>query len=259
MKAGSSSSSQTTSLSATPWAGFLLHGSPDSSGIWHTSLSSLKIFETFLELTKPLSHPPQLSCLAPADVRPFLDTEVLSATQAACSTTAALATDPHFQVVKRLLASSHVLLCSTSTGMNRPLFLREFRRQAFDALHALSHPGVRGSHRLLATRFLWPGMNKDVGAWASSCLDCQRTKVARHMRPPVQRIDMPSQRFSHVHIDLVGPLPSVRGYTHMFTMVDRSTRWPTAYPIQDTTTTACINTLVEWISCFGVPATVTSD
>ena len=49
------------------------------------------------------------------------------------------------------------------------------------------------------------------------------------------------------------------GYTHMFTVVDRSTRWPAAYPIQDTTTTACINALVEWISCFGIPATVTSD
>ena len=44
------------------------------------------------------------------------------------------------------------------------------------------------------------------------------------MRPPVQRIDIPSRRFSHVHLDLVGPLHSVRGYTHLFTVVDRSTR-----------------------------------
>ena len=79
------------------------------------------------------------------------------------------------------------------------------------------------------------------------------------MRPPVQRIDLPSRHFSHIHVDLVGPLSSVRGYTHVFTVVDHSTRWPAAYPIQETSTTACINSLVEWISCFGVPATVTSD
>ena len=171
----------------------------------------------------------------------------------------ALATDPRFQVVKRLLASGHLLLCSTSTGMDCQLLPLEFRCQAFDALHALSDPGVRGSRHLLASRFLWPGMNKDVGAWASSCLDCQRIKVARHVRPPVQCTDVPSQRFSHVHVDLVGPLPSVRGYTHVFTVVDHSSCWPAAYPIQDTTTTACINALVKWNSSFGVPATVTSD
>ena len=90
-------------------------------------------------------------------------------------------------------------------------------------------------------------------------LDCQRTKVARHVRPPVQRMDVPSCRFSHVHVDLVGPLPSVHGYTHVLTVLDRSTCWPAAYPIQDTSTTACINALVEWISSFRVPATITSD
>ena len=165
------------------------------------------------------------------DVPPFLDAEVLSAAQAACSTTAALANDPSFQVVKRLLARGHVLLCSTSTGMDRPLLPPKFRHPAFDALHVLSHPGIRGCRRLLASRFLWPGMNKDVGAWASSCLDCQRTKVARHVRLPVQCIDVPSWHFSHVHVDLVGPLTSVRGYTHVFTVGDSSTRWLAAYPI----------------------------
>ena len=93
----------------------------------------------------------------------------------------------------------------------------------------------------------------------SSCLDRQRTKVARHVRPPVQRIDLPSWRFSHVHVNLVGPMPSVGSYTHVFTVVDCSTRWPAAYPIIETSTSACIDSLVEWISCFKVPATVTSD
>ena len=83
--------------------------------------------------------------------------------------------------------------------------------------------------------------------------------MARHVCLHDQRIDVPSRRFSHVHVDLVGPLPSVSSYTHMFTVVDRSTHWPTAYTIQDTATTACINALIKWISSFGVPATVTLD
>ena len=73
-----------------------------------------------------LSRHPQLSCLALADKPPFLDTEALSAAQEACSTIAALASDPHFQVLGRLLASGPVLLCSMSTGMDRPLLLPPF-------------------------------------------------------------------------------------------------------------------------------------
>ena len=102
-------------------------------------------------------------------------------------------------------------------------------------------------------------MNKDVGIWASSCLECQRTKVARHLRLLVQHNGMPSRRFSHVHVDFVGPLPSVHGYTHMFTVVGCSRHWPAAYHIQDTSTTACINALVERISGFRVPDTLTLD
>ena len=140
-----------------------------------------------------------------------------------------------------------------------PLLPPEFRRQAFDTLHALSHPGIRGSHCLVASRLLWPGMNKDFSLWASSCLDCQMTKVARHVCLPVQRINVLSPRFSHVHVDLVGPLPSVHGFTHVFTIVDRSTCWPATYPIQDTSAATCYATLIEWISGLGVPATLTSD
>ena len=185
---------------------------------------------------------------------PFLNTEALS-------TTAALATDPRFKVVKRFLASGRVLLCSTLQAWIAPFF---FRRSStakplihFTPFLTLELGALAVCWRL--HRFLWPGMNKDVGSRASSCPDCKITKVARHVCLSVQRIVMPSQHFSHVHIDLVGPLPSVSGYTHMFTVVDRSTCWPVAYPVQDTSTTACINALVEWISCFGVPATVTSD
>ena len=57
-----------------------------------------------------LSQPPQLSYLAPADMPPFLDAGALSAAQETCTTTAALAVDPCFQVVRRLLASGCVLL-----------------------------------------------------------------------------------------------------------------------------------------------------
>ena len=71
---------------------------------------------------------------------------------------------------------------------------------------------------------------------------------------------MPTSRFSHIHVDLVGPLPSSNGYTYLFTIVDRVSRWPEAIPLASTTADDCATALVQhWISRFGVPDTITSD
>ncbi len=42
-----------------------------------------------------------------------------------------------------------------------------------------------------------------------------------HIRP--EKIPVPFRRFAHVHVDLVGPLPSSHGFTYLFTCIDRST------------------------------------
>ena len=66
------------------------------------------------------------------------------------------------------------------------------------------------------------------------------------------------RRFSHIHVELVGPHPSCSGINHLLTIVDRSTRWLEAIPLQSTTATA--NALVAgWIARFDVPADLTSD
>ena len=96
--------------------------------------------------------------------------------------------------------------------------------------------------------------------WARSCLQCQRSKIQKHVKSSVPTIPVPSRRFSHVHIDIVGPLPSSLGYSYLLTMIDRSTRWPEAVPLSSISTEACVRAFISsWISRFGVPATLTSD
>ncbi len=84
--------------------------------------------------------------------------------------------------------------------------------------------------------------------------------VAQPSSPP-QGIINPVQRFSHLHIDLVGPLPqSSSGFTHLLTEVDCSTRWAEAIPLRSTTTDACVSALIDgWIARFGIPQRITSD
>ena len=93
----------------------------------------------------------------------------------------------------------------------------------------------------------------------SSRLACQRSKMSKQVCLLFGRIDVPTRHFSHVHLDLVGPLPAVDGFSHVFTAVDCSTLWPAAYPVRNNSAKNCVAALTTLILSFGVPTTLTSD
>jgi hypothetical protein len=73
---------------------------------------------------------------------------------------------------------------------------------------------------------MWPSTNPF--AWNIAAIDDveventgEGTSQARDVRShgggetPVQQIGIPPQRFSHIHVDIMGPFPlSIEGYTH---------------------------------------------
>ena len=152
------------------------------------------------------------------------------------------------------------LLCDESTGSPRPVLPVTLRQPFTKGLHDLSHPGIEATAKLVAKRFVWPGMNRDVRRWTRTCLACQRSKISRHTKSEVGTFPPPQQRFDHVHVDLVGPLPPSRGNIYLLTCVDRFTRWPEAIPLPDCRTpTVASAFLMHWIARFGVPSTITTD
>ena len=130
----------------------------------------------------------------------------------------------------------------------------------FLALHSVGHPGVRAMRRLISARFVWAGMAKAVAAWCHACLQCQRSKVHRHVHLQPAAIPVPTRRFAHIHVDLVGPLPLSQGCSYLLTVVDRTTCWPEAFPLSSTSSATVSTALfMGWVTRFGVPATLTSD
>ncbi|XP_064470176.1 uncharacterized protein LOC135384925 [Ornithodoros turicata] len=106
-----------------------------------------------------------------------------------------------------------LLCCNSSKAQLRPFVPEAYRRPVFAALHGLAHPGIRATKRLVAERYVWPSMHRDITTWIRTCIPCQRSKIHRHLSPhlttvsPHGKFDLPDARFDVVHVDIVGPLP----------------------------------------------------
>ena len=112
----------------------------------------------------------------------------------------------------------------------------------------------------MTEKFIWKGIAKDSKDWVRSCIQCQRAKVHRHTESGIGEFKQPRRRFGHIHVDIVGPLPVSKDHRCLFTIIDRSTRWPEAVPIKTANTESCVEALLNyWVARFGIPDEITSD
>ncbi len=88
----------------------------------------------------------------------------------------------------------------------------------FNQFYNVVHPGRLASRHLTSSRFVWCRLSIDVPAWAHGCLACQRGKIHRHTRLAPEPIPIPQRRFSHLHVDLVGPLQYSNNFNYICTI-----------------------------------------
>ena len=159
------------------------------------------------------------------------------------------------------LSPTAKLLCDKSL-VPRPIVPESKRYKLFQVFHNLSHANWKATSRLLCERFSWPQAQKDIKNWCKECLQCQKCKVTRHTKTPVEDIKGFPNRFEHVHMDIVGPLPPVSNSTarYIITFIDRATNWVEAIPADCITAETIAATFTSaWFSRFGVPLYLSTD
>jgi hypothetical protein len=92
------------------------------------------------------------------------DLRGIAAHKSSCQSTLQASRSPSLQV-RACEVEGVSMLCDVSTGQMRPLVPEADRLRVFWSIHGVAHPGVRATRRMIAARFVWPGMRTNVAAW----------------------------------------------------------------------------------------------
>ena len=82
----------------------------------------------------------------------------------------------------------------------------------------------------------------------------------RHTKSKLGEFQQPDDRFSVVHVDIIGPLPPSEGNNYCLTCIDRYSSWMEVIPMANITAETVAKCFYSnWIIRFGTPVSITTD
>lgn len=135
-------------------------------------------------------------------------------------------------------------------------------KEAHDA-QTSNHQGVAKTAELLRKNFFWPHMLRSVDKFVKECELCQRAKDDAPLTPGfLLPLEIPTGRWTEISMDFVNKLVKTpRGFTSIFTVVDRFTKRVRFIPTTDEATAEDVAKLfyTNIVCQFGVPNNIVSD
>ena len=151
------------------------------------------------------------------------------------------------------------LLCEVSQSKPRPFLPKRLRNFVIKQMH-FAHKGVRESVRSISMCYYWTDMKAEITRYVQTCHGCQSVKATNVTPPHYGNFEVPDQRFSHCHVDIVGPLPESEGFRYILTVIDRTTRQLSALPVREPSAKECSQAfLLHYVAIYGLPSACTSD
>ena len=154
------------------------------------------------------------------------------------------------------------LIYNTETGYDRLCIPEPKRKEILLRAHNtdLAHRGLKATKRYIMQRYYWPNMSSDIIQWVNSCVPCALAKSGRKTSAPLGKFEANLDRFHTVHIDIITMDSEQNGCKHVLTMIDRTTSWPEAVPLNSTDAkTVAWHFVNTWVKNHGVPKVLVSD
>ncbi|XP_060546945.1 uncharacterized protein K02A2.6-like [Pantherophis guttatus] len=136
---------------------------------------------------------------------------------------------------------------------DRVIVPNTLRQQTLRLLHD-GHPGIVRMKALARSYVWWPGMDKEIETWVSSCANCQESRAAPNSAP-VHDWENPGTPWARLHIDFAGPY---KGNTFLV-IVDAYSKWLEVVLMSTTTADAVIKVLRRLFATHGIPDLIVSD
>jgi len=134
------------------------------------------------------------------------------------------------------------------------------RNEVCRLAHDMCHLGYKHTKEKLRLNFFWPGMSKTIRQYVDTCLACQKkARAVIKDRVPISIVPRDQVPFSHLYIDVVGPLLNKAEYNFCLCLIDSHTRFPFALPLKSVNAKAVCECLLQVFSLVGIPIVITSD
>ena len=126
---------------------------------------------------------------------------------------------------------------------------------ALQKAHQGGHPGMNGLKRRLRSHFWFPKINSKIEAKVASCQHCTMfTNKTTH--EPTYPHSISEEAWKDVSVDLLGPMPDRK---HVLAIIDKSSRFPAAKIVPNTSTAAVTKALSQIYADYGYPDTHQTD
>ena len=126
---------------------------------------------------------------------------------------------------------------------------------AINKAHQGGHPGMNGLKRRLRSHFWFPKMDSKVESTVAGCKLCTMF-TNKTTREPLRPHKTSDEAWKDVSVDLFGPMPDRQ---HVIAVLDKSSRYPAAKIIPNTSNTSVTNALSKIYADYGQPASHQTD
>ena len=124
----------------------------------------------------------------------------------------------------------------------------------------MGHTGYRKVVKWLRKKFTWPYLVSDTMDYCKSCDKCQKVNKSGVRKAPIQKHPILTHPFESIAVDLVGPLPTVKGvYRYILTSICLASKWPYAIPLKSITAEAVAEGLINIFARTGLPMSILTD